>query len=123
MASVNSSWRCAHNLTPTNPVTKHPGWCSQQTRSADSVRLVTNVAGGAIHNTTLCTFSEVKCGGFEAGASRGYLWANVSNTGTIAATFTLTVRGMLQLVMKCQVCSAFWCTTAYHGVGNEVQQA
>jgi hypothetical protein len=39
----------------------------------------------------MCTFAKQKCGGFEAGASRGFLRANVSNTGSLAAAFTLAV--------------------------------
>lgn len=29
----------------------------------------------------MCTFDAVRCGGFQALAARGYLWANVTNTG------------------------------------------
>ncbi|KAL6753619.1 hypothetical protein V8C86DRAFT_3019426 [Haematococcus lacustris] len=59
--------------------------------SADAVRLVTNSAPGAITGTLMCTFNSVQCGGFEAGASRGYLWVNLTSLGSLAATFTLVV--------------------------------
>lgn len=39
----------------------------------------------------MCTFAEVKCGGFEASASRGYLHAWLANTGTLSATYTISV--------------------------------
>ena len=39
----------------------------------------------------MCTFANATCGGFEAGASRGFLSANVTNTGALAATYTLAV--------------------------------
>ncbi|KAJ9505456.1 hypothetical protein QJQ45_026136, partial [Haematococcus lacustris] len=60
--------------------------------SADAVRLVTNSAPGAITGTLMCTFNSVQCGGFEAGASRGYLWVNLTSLGSLAATFTLVHR-------------------------------
>lgn len=39
----------------------------------------------------MCTFAEVKCGGFEALAASGYLQANITNTGVIPASYTLSV--------------------------------
>ncbi len=63
--------------------------------SADGVRLVTNRSPGEISSVQLCTFQNERCGGFEAGASRGYLWANLTNTGSITAAYTLTVRALL----------------------------
>jgi hypothetical protein len=60
-------------------------------RSADSMRFVTNTAPGAITAMQLCTFNQVVCGGFEAGASHGYLTLNVTNTGQLPAEYTITV--------------------------------
>lgn len=57
------------------------------------MRLITNRSPGVINGVKLCTFAEGACGGFEAGASRGYIWANVTNTGTINAGYTLSVGG------------------------------
>lgn len=39
----------------------------------------------------MCTFATARCGGFEASGSRGYLRANVTNEGALAAAFTLTL--------------------------------
>jgi hypothetical protein len=39
----------------------------------------------------MCTFDTLRCGGFEALAARGYLWSNVTNTGTVAASYTLSL--------------------------------
>jgi hypothetical protein len=39
----------------------------------------------------MCQFSGSVCGGFEASASRGFLHANVTNTGTLPASYTLSV--------------------------------
>lgn len=58
---------------------------------ADSVQFVVNASPGRISNASLCTFDGAVCGGFQAGASRGYLSAIVENTGHIAAAFTLAV--------------------------------
>eukprot|EP00877_Chromochloris_zofingiensis_P011445 jgi/Chrzof1/6554/Cz19g00260.t1 len=51
--------------------------------SADSLRFVVNASPGKI--------SKVKCGGFEALAASGYLQANITNTGVIPASYTLSV--------------------------------
>ncbi|KAG1674972.1 hypothetical protein FOA52_014767 [Chlamydomonas sp. UWO 241] len=59
--------------------------------AADSVQLVTNASPGNISGAQICTYGESRCGGFEAGASRGYLKVNVTNTGYVAASFTLTL--------------------------------
>jgi hypothetical protein len=39
----------------------------------------------------MCQFSGAVCGGFEATSARGYLHANVTNTGTLPASYTLSV--------------------------------
>ncbi len=38
------------------------------------------------------TYAQVTCGGFEAAASNGFLWLNLTNTGSLVADFTITVR-------------------------------
>lgn len=60
---------------------------------ADGVQLVENAAPGVIKQAQLCKFANTSCGGFEAVASRGYLWVTVMNTGYAAAQYTITVRG------------------------------
>jgi hypothetical protein len=39
----------------------------------------------------MCQFSGSVCGGFEASASRGFLHANITNTGTLPSSYTLSV--------------------------------
>jgi hypothetical protein len=39
----------------------------------------------------LCAFNNATCGGFQALAQHGYLSAQVQNTGSIAADYTITV--------------------------------
>ena len=39
----------------------------------------------------MCAFAQSRCGGFEAVASHGYLHANVTNTGKLAAGFALAM--------------------------------
>lgn len=39
----------------------------------------------------MCTFAETRCGGFEASAATGYLYAWLANTGTLAASYTIIV--------------------------------
>ncbi len=65
---------------------------------ADNVRLVVNSAPGKINSGVMCRFAAAGCGGFEAGASRGYVFVNISNTGFLAASFTLTVSCVHRLV-------------------------
>eukprot|EP00879_Flechtneria_rotunda_P027527 GHRR01029493.1.p1 GENE.GHRR01029493.1~~GHRR01029493.1.p1 ORF type:complete len:349 (+),score=80.41 GHRR01029493.1:156-1202(+) len=52
-------------------------WCSMPASCCSAARM--------------CQFAETSCGGFEASASRGYLHALVVNTGTLVASYTLTV--------------------------------
>ncbi|KXZ55774.1 hypothetical protein GPECTOR_2g1324 [Gonium pectorale] len=59
--------------------------------AADGVRLITNRSPGKISGARVCRFGDTSCGGFEAGASRGYVRANLTNTGRLAADFTLTL--------------------------------
>lgn len=59
--------------------------------TADHLALVTNASPGTITGAQICQFSDLVCGGFEAGASRGYLHVNISNGGTLDASYTLTV--------------------------------
>ena len=56
------------------------------------MRLVVNACPGRIVEADICQFSGKVCGGFEAGASRGYLVASLVNTGRLNASYTLTVR-------------------------------
>ena len=56
------------------------------------MQLVENAAPGVIKQAQLCKFANTSCGGFEAMASRGYLWVTVMNTGYAAAQYTVTVR-------------------------------
>lgn len=51
-----------------------------------------NAATGVIGSLQLCTFEKSTCGGFQAGASQGFLWVNLTNTGSLNSDFTLTVR-------------------------------
>ena len=85
---------CALDTHPNTPIhtTRTRTHKYTRTHSADSVRLVTNRSPGRINSLRLCTLDDVRCGGFEAGASRGFVWANLTNTGSIAAAYTLTVR-------------------------------
>lgn len=61
---------------------------------------ITLLLHASAHNCTflrtgarMCTFEGVRCGGFEALASRGYLWANITNTGELrAVTFAYNWR-------------------------------
>lgn len=56
------------------------------------MQLVENAAPGVIKQAQMCKFANTSCGGFEAVASRGYLWVTVMNTGYAAAQYTITVR-------------------------------
>lgn len=59
--------------------------------AADAARFVTNASPGRLTAARMCTFDAVRCGGFEALSARGYLWANVTNAGTVSAAYTLGV--------------------------------
>jgi hypothetical protein len=63
---------------------------------ADSVKFVVNSAPGRINSAEICQFSGMRCGGFEAGSSRGYLIVNLTNTGYLNASYTLTVSSSQQ---------------------------
>ena len=39
----------------------------------------------------VCTYASTSCGGFQAMATRGYLLADVKNSGYVAADYTLSV--------------------------------
>lgn len=67
--------------------------------TADHLALVTNASPGTITLAQICQFSDLVCGGFEAGASRGYLHVSVANKGTIDASYTLTVRYLFALTL------------------------
>ncbi len=58
---------------------------------ADAVELVINSCPGKITSAAICEFNSTSCGGFEAGASRGFFIVNVTNTGHLNASYTLTV--------------------------------
>lgn len=53
------------------------------------LRRLPDCACGSISVAVRC-----RCGGFEAGGSRGYLWVSVSNPGYLPASYTLTVSGL-----------------------------
>lgn len=59
--------------------------------AADSARFVTNASPGRLTAARMCAYGAARCGGFEALSARGYLWANVTNTGSVAASYTLGV--------------------------------
>ncbi|GAX84272.1 hypothetical protein CEUSTIGMA_g11695.t1 [Chlamydomonas eustigma] len=57
---------------------------------ADHVVFVENSSPGKINAAAVCQYANTRCGGFEAGASRGYLVVNLTNTGYLNASYTLT---------------------------------
>jgi hypothetical protein len=58
--------------------------------SADNVSFIINSSPGLIVGSRICIFSGATCGGFEAGAAQGFLWVNLTNTGSLQASFTLS---------------------------------
>ena len=73
------------------PMKFHTYRLAEPSYRADNVKLVINSSPGRINSAEICQFFGTRCGGFEAGASRGYLIVNLTNAGYLNASYTLTV--------------------------------
>lgn len=87
-ASVDGSGKLKFSL----PVTSILNSVVTLTINADSVTLVDNVSPGRILSAQVCQFNNASCGSFQALTQRGYLTATLQNTGSLAASFTISVR-------------------------------
>lgn len=72
---------------------------------ADNVTLVVNRAPAKIMSSEVCTYDGLICGGFQAIATRGFLYVAVSNIGAVPAEFRASVTNCTQGVLPIQVCS------------------
>lgn len=61
------------------------------TAAADDLKFIVHTSPGEIKKTEICTFNNASCGSFVALTSRGYLHAQIKNTGYIPAEYTISV--------------------------------
>ena len=60
----------------------------------------------------VCAFANASCGSFQALTQRGYLRANIQNTGTVPADFTVSVSAPFQIARGCSWPALLMCSSS-----------
>ncbi|GAB4818016.1 hypothetical protein N2152v2_005062 [Parachlorella kessleri] len=87
-------WSNRGNLTQFSlnlPLTSIKTSLVQLTVKADDLTFTTNRSPAKILKSQVCTLSGSICGSFQALAGKGYLKADIQNTGSLVADYTISV--------------------------------